>query len=141
MNMTRTGRGELKNTLNSKIPVTMEISSELIKTVDNGTGTTGTLGGKTTNLIGVKSGRCFQSNITIYLGSIQEAMKDPYGDFSGLTLDESIGVVASHEAVHSVDPENIYLQWKGRTEILIEQKPVETHRAVAKEIKEKKAKG
>ncbi|MFA4047027.1 RHS repeat-associated core domain-containing protein [Prevotella sp. PCHR] len=48
------------------------------------------------------------AKITIYIGSIREAIKEGSGlKYEGLTEDEALGSVMSHEAVHSTDVNEI----------------------------------
>ena len=109
MSMTRTGLNQLKKLVQSKTNIQIELINEskiegrLVtygETIQGNYNPFDNYGRK------MQNGQYVLKNakIKVYLGSIEEAVKEDSGlKYEGLTVNEALGSVMSHEAVHCTD--------------------------------------
>ena len=99
MSMTNTGKKQVQKMMNSRYPITLELSDQYNPkkcgecSTETQTVTT-TLKGKTKVINSI-----LKASITIFTGSI---VKDT--NFSMYTLDEAIGLIGVHESEHGTNP-------------------------------------
>ena len=118
LNLTTTGRSQLKKVDQSSIHVKINISNESkITKTEDGTASQsgGTIQGnskesdnygKVKNADGTYGIK--EASITIYEGTIKEGVKDQSGSkYEGLTTEQGIGAAAGHEIVHATDKTEI----------------------------------
>jgi RHS repeat-associated protein len=134
LNLTTTGRAQLKVVDQSSIHVKISISSEskITKTEDGTVSQSGATiqgnskendnYGKVKNADGTYGIK--EASITIYEGTIKEEIKDKSGSkYEGLSTEEGIGAAAGHEIVHATDKAEINKDIKYEQDHAGEERP------------------
>ncbi len=110
---TRTGREQFFNMVDAKHGITLNLSNETVVTSE------GIVGGNahiraSVNPRTKEISKIDKIDITVYVGSLERILGQEYSDGIGLlygenaeNIDQAIGAVASHEAFHATNMENI----------------------------------
>jgi RHS repeat-associated protein len=151
LNLTKEGQAQLKRINKSDIKVKINISSNS-KIEKKEDGTHYTYGetvqgnnnekdnyGKKVNPDGTYGIK--EATITIYEGTIKEAIKEDSGlKYEGLTLEQAIGSVASHEGIHATDKaeinKDLKAEMKGKSYKEREDKPNKVEKKIIEQSKE-----